>query len=464
MRAVTQPVVVLSTLAALGFTAACSAILGITDFSAGAGDAGPDGTTPGDGAPMSDSMHEDGATDDGPLTGPCTPDAAQCTGNALQLCSASGQWGPAMDCDGQACVSGGCSGVCAPGSTQCSGHTPQTCTGDGGWQSGADCPEGCSAGACVHFNSCMGGAPGAGNDCGPGSSADGGTSDCCSSLAIPGSMFFRSYDAVSTGDTMQTHPATVSSLRMDAYEITVGRFRSFVSAVVGGWLPAAGSGKHTYLNGGNGLANASVAGTFEGGWDATWTPNLATTQTTWDSNLGCDTTYGTWTPAAGGNEHRPINCLTWYEAYAFCIWDGGFLPSEAEWNFAASGGSQQRVYPWSTPATSQTIDCSYANYAPSPASPCVATGANDVGSESPKGDGRWGHSDLAGNLAEWNLDVFASYVTPCSDCANLPSSTVRIIRGGDFQLIGGALIASYRSNNDAAMRDPSFGARCARAP
>jgi formylglycine-generating enzyme required for sulfatase activity len=157
-----------------------------------------------------------------------------------------------------------------------------------------------------------------------------------------------------------------------------------------------------------------------------------------------------------------VNCVTWYEAYAFCIWDGGYLPSEAEWNYAASGGGDQRVYPWSSPAMSTTIDCSYANYTPSAG--CVAGGANNVGSESPKGDGKWGQSDLAGNVWEWTLDAYASvYTNPCDDCANLPASpSLSVTRGGSFQTVGGAVIASYRGNSDPGARDPSVGARCAR--
>ncbi|MGO9835775.1 MAG: SUMF1/EgtB/PvdO family nonheme iron enzyme [Polyangiaceae bacterium] len=38
-----------------------------------------------------------------------------------------------------------------------------------------------------------------------------------------------------------------------------------------------------------------------------------------------------------------IDCVNWYESYTFCIWDGGFLPSEAEWEYAAGGGSHSLV-------------------------------------------------------------------------------------------------------------------------
>jgi len=47
----------------------------------------------------------------------------------------------------------------------------------------------------------------------------------------------------------------VGDFKLDKYEVTVGRFRQFVAAWNGGagYTPPAGSGKHTHLNGGNGL-------------------------------------------------------------------------------------------------------------------------------------------------------------------------------------------------------------------
>jgi formylglycine-generating enzyme required for sulfatase activity len=283
--------------------------------------------------------------------------------------------------------------------------------------------------------------------------------DCCRSLIVEGGSYIRGYDGVTY--TVANGPATVSTFRLDEYEITVGRFRQFVGAVVGGWLPAPGSGKHSYLNSGSGLvAIPNDAGIlYETGWDPAWSAALPSVQSTWDTNLACSN-HATWTSSPGPGDARPINCVTWYEAYAFCIWDGGFLPSEAEWNYAASGGSDQRVYPWSSPPTSTTIDCTYASYAG-----CSDAGAVPVGSEAPAGNAKWGQVDMAGSVSEWNLDDTAGYWwTPCLDCVDVNIGVQRSIRGGGFDSPPPDLLCSAKTKGTPAVRYDYGGSRCARRP
>ncbi len=311
--------------------------------------------------------------------------------------------------------------------------------------------------------SCTGSGPGI-SDCGPGEA-------CCATSPVPGGTFFLSYDGVTAGHTTQSHQASVSTFDLDVFDVTVGRFRKFVAAVVGGFDPAAGSGKHTHLHGGKGLADSSSAGAYETGWDTSWNGNLPATASAWTAALQCDSSGATWTATAGSNERLPITCVNWYQAYAFCIWDGGFLPSEAEWNFAASGGENQRVYPWSSPPSSQTIDCTYANYfgGAGGSDYCVNPGVggeNSVGSEEPMGDGERGQTDLSGNVFQWTMDANAAYAATCADCADLTAAagSTRSIRGGAFNSGPPALLAAERNSQDPVMPSYNTGVRCARAP
>jgi formylglycine-generating enzyme len=242
-------------------------------------------------------------------------------------------------------------------------------------------------------------------------------------------------------------PATVSNFRLDRYEVTVGRFRSFVAAYPGS-KPAVGDGAHPLISG--------------SGWQSSWDSSLPADQAALIAAVNYSPNFKTWTDAPGANETQAMNYLTWYQAFAFCAWDGGRLPTEAEWNYAAADGSEQRVYPWSSPPSSTTIDCTLANFY------LCGTAVKPVGGFS-AGDGRWGQADLAGNVQEWNLDGYATpYSTvACTDCGNLTSGPYRVMRGGSFYDTASPLRTTYREAefpDILAYGGYQFGARCARAP
>ena len=299
-------------------------------------------------------------------------------------------------------------------------------------------------------------------DAGPPSSCVGagvGVSDCadgesCSvSNTVTGGTFRRSADA--------TAPATISTFRLDRYEVTVGRFRKFVDAVVAGYKPTTGGGKHAHLNGGSGLA--ATGGGYEPGWDAAFATHVPSIKSEWDTSLGCNAAYQTWT---AGNDKRPINCLNWYQAYAFCIWDGGFLPSEAEWEYAAAGGSAQRVWPWgdTSPPSNASLAVYGCHFPVAGASCSGVTNIAPVGSV-PAGAGLFKQLDLAGNFTEWALDWHLPYVAACVDCANFsPGATTRVIRGGDLNDGATMIQTAYRTSFAPANRSTNLGFRCARSP
>lgn len=149
---------------------------------------------------------------------------------------------------------------------------------------------------------------------------------CCNSPEVPGGSYYRSYDLAGDGYSGNTvYPATVSNFRLDKYEVRVGRFRAFVNAGMGTQEspPGAGAGAH-----------AKIVGS---GWDSGWNGILATNTASLVAAVKCDSTYQTWTDTPAANEHRPMNCITWYEAMAFCAWDGGYLPTEAGMELRGGG-------------------------------------------------------------------------------------------------------------------------------
>jgi formylglycine-generating enzyme required for sulfatase activity len=241
-----------------------------------------------------------------------------------------------------------------------------------------------------------------------------------------------------------SYQATLSSFLLDEFEVTVGRFRNFVEGYSGVQLDP-GDGKAAHIP-------------ADDGWQTTYP--LPTTAQELREQLAC--TRSTWTDAMGSDEDRPVNCVDFFVAYAFCIWDGGRLPTEAEWNRAAAGGDEQRLYPWSVPAGSTLLTPDHAAYGSTDPLPLA------VGSK-PLGNGRWNHADLAGNLFEWTLDLYRNPYesTQCNDCLSVTGMIeneigFRSIRGGSFVHGQALLRVSSRQNYKEDEHQFYMGFRCAR--
>lgn len=283
-----------------------------------------------------------------------------------------------------------------------------------------------------------------------------GGQSCCAAADVPGGPFDRLNDPAL--------PATVSTFRLDIFEVTVGRFRAFVNAGMGTkkTAPAPGSGAHPLIP--------------NSGWQTSFNDTLTDDTIAFTDALKCDPQlYNVYSEVPGVNDTLPMNCVNWSEAMAFCIWDGGRLPTETEWNYAAAGGNEQRVVPYGggdeepVDKTRVSFGCQSGTSIADPGAPlCTFKDYTAVGTH-PMGAGKWGHQDLAGNVWERMLDFFVDpmRITPCNDCADLELNTVgRAFRGGSINWA-----ASYQRTFDRSAinsetvdtRTNTVGFRCARA-
>lgn len=178
--------------------------------------------------------------------------------------------------------------------------------------------------------------------------------------------------------------------------------------------------------------------------------------------------WGIWINYPTKTDH-PLNKVDWRQSRAYCKWRGGDLPTEAQWEWAATGGDG-RAFAWGN----EPPTCERANYTPGvrarPASGegCDGGGTAPVGSH-PAGDRVWPSGrihDLTGNVWEWCVDNYEPF--PGGDEVDpvhmRDVAEVHVIRGGAWNRSEAGIRADYRGGARVDYQVPGLGFRCVRNP
>ncbi|MFH1532422.1 MAG: LamG-like jellyroll fold domain-containing protein [Pseudomonadota bacterium] len=187
----------------------------------------------------------------------------------------------------------------------------------------------------------------------------------------------------------------------------------------------------------------------------------------WDGNgWSTNMSTGSNAPVPERSDH-PQNGLTWQQAKDFCGWlaPGGRLPSESEWEFAATGPVHLKS-PWgNNPAPTCSNNTAVFNEAGGAGGyGCSQGGTWSVGS-TVAGASWCGALDMSGNLWEWCEDWYHNSYTnaPADGSAWVsPPDSNRVIRGGSFHDAAIYMRSAKRNGNTPGDRSASLGARCLR--
>ncbi len=155
----------------------------------------------------------------------------------------------------------------------------------------------------------------------------------------------------------------------------------------------------------------------------------------------------------------PVTMVSWQSARDYCNWagDGGNLPTEAQWEYAARGGRKDEIYPWGNSQDAKT----QANYHGT-AKDDMTKAFDETTPIKSFSENGWHLYDMAGNVREWVADMFdpAAYKAPGPFTDPLVrTGKGHVVRGGSWNSSDSDLRISYREGaRDTG--DNTTGFRC----
>ena len=267
---------------------------------------------------------------------------------------------------------------------------------------------------------------------------------------IKGGCYQMGSPASETGrdDDEKQHRVCVDDFSVARHEVTVGQFRQFINAT----SYRTDAEKDT----------GDKSGCF------------SLKDKKWQYVDGRD-----WTdPGYNQGDQHPVSCVSWNDATEFIGWlnrksgKDYRLPTEAEWEYAARGGTRTVRY-WGDDADSA---CRYANVADTNngdgkqwsathrfnCDDGVNLGTAPVGNYQPNAYGLY---DMLGNVWEWTCSGYDSkYGGAEKTCKNRTDSGVRVTRGGSWFYAPAGVRAAFRGVYDPDKRDSGIGFRLVLPP
>jgi sulfatase modifying factor 1 len=220
---------------------------------------------------------------------------------------------------------------------------------------------------------------------------------------IPGRSFLMGSDDFYP-EERPVHEVVVESFWMDRQPVTNAEFRRFVKA----------TGYVTWAE------RAPVAADYPDADPGLLVPgSLVFRRTPGPTDLTDHRNWWTWVPEAQwrhpegpgstlhGRERHPVTHVSYEDAEAYAAWAGKDLPTEAEWELAARGGLQGKIFPWGdelAPKGKMMANTWQGEFPWQNLGTDGYEGTSPVKSFPPNG---YGLFDVVGNVWEWTSDFFS---------------------------------------------------------